>query len=154
MFQKQLLRILWNKKAPRLIRKILRKYHAEKLKVFLKSPKGFFFYKLLSSCVKVKQVCELIGQICLMAWHPISNTGQHKIWWFNGRTFLWTTLRCWSRKSKSFCFTMSGFFLKFDWDLYHFRQNSIASDGVKIENSRNYEHNMELKLVFFVNLFQ
>ena len=49
---------------------------------------------------------------------------------------------------------MSGFFLKFDWDLYHFRQNSIASDGVKIENSRNFEHNMELKLVFFVNLFQ
>ena len=75
MFQKQLLRILWNKNAPRLIRKILRKYHAEKLKVFLKSPKGCFFYKLLSSCVKVKQVCELIGQICLMAWDPISNTG-------------------------------------------------------------------------------
>ena len=45
------------------------------------------------------------------------------------------------------------FFLNSIEIFYHFHQNSIASDGVKTENSRNYEHNMELKPVFFVNLF-
>ena len=53
-FRNSLLELLRNKYAPRLIRKFLRKHHAEKCIFVLKSPKGCFFYKLLSSCVKIK----------------------------------------------------------------------------------------------------
>ena len=57
--------------------------------------------------------------------------------------------KCWSQKLKSFYFFTSGFSYKLNWNFYHCYQNSIASDGIKVENSQNYEHNMELKHVFF-----
>ena len=37
-----------------LIRKFLRKHYAKKWKLSLKSSKGWFFYQLLSPCVKIK----------------------------------------------------------------------------------------------------